>query len=81
MRHQSTSFLPKRVLIVTKVSRFKFERLREPDIDESLFKIRLLERGSNYDSMLANHEKNKIVERKLVDTLEKRNIEYKITNR
>ncbi|XP_057334344.1 NAD kinase 2, mitochondrial [Microplitis mediator] len=81
MRHQSTSFLPKRVLIVTKVSRFKFERLREPDIDESLFKLRLLQRGSNYDSMLANHEKNKIVERKLVDTLEKNQIEYKITNR
>ncbi|KAH0534241.1 NAD kinase 2, mitochondrial [Cotesia glomerata] len=81
MRHQSSSLVPERVLIVSKVSRFQFERSQEPDIDDREFKSRLLDRGANYDSMLASHEKNKIVERKLVDTLKKNNINYQITDR
>lgn len=81
MRHQSCSLVPERVLIVSKVSRYQFERSQEPDIDDREFKSRLLDRGANYDSMLASHEKNKIVERKLVDTLKKNNINYQITDR
>ncbi|CAD6241600.1 GSCOCG00009300001-RA-CDS [Cotesia congregata] len=82
MRHQSSSLVPERVLIVSKVSRYQFERSQEPDIDDREFKSRLLDRGANYDSMLASHEKNKIVEMKLVDTLKKKNnINYQITDR
>ncbi|XP_034939622.1 NAD kinase 2, mitochondrial isoform X2 [Chelonus insularis] len=78
---RESSFIPQRILIVSKVSQLQFERLREPDLDEVQFKSRLIRRGSDYDTMLANHEKNKAVEIQLIDTLKNINIDYKITNR
>ncbi|XP_063978221.1 NAD kinase 2, mitochondrial [Diachasmimorpha longicaudata] len=75
------SFIPKRVLIVSKVSRYQFERIREGDISDDEFKKRVLERGTNYDKMLAGHRKNKRVEKQVIDTLNRNKIDYKVTNR
>lgn len=80
MQHES-SFVPKRVLIVSKVSKFELEKLRLPDLSDSQLKLRLLERGSNYEAMLANHERNKSVERQVINTLKQMNVDYKLTNR
>ncbi|KAK0087241.1 hypothetical protein PV326_005259 [Microctonus aethiopoides] len=78
---KESNFIPKHVLIVSKVSRFEFEHLREPNLNERQLKLRILERGSDYDEMLINHEKNKAVEIQVINTLKRLNIDYKVTNR
>lgn len=78
---KESNFIPKHVLIVSKVSRFEFEHLREPNLNERQLKLRILERGSDYDEMLMNHEKNKAVEIQVINTLKRLNIDYKVTNR
>ncbi|KAG7201642.1 hypothetical protein KM043_004374 [Ampulex compressa] len=76
-----SSFVPKRVLIVAKLSRYQFEKLREPDIDEAQLKLRLLDRGSDYDAMLASHLATKDVENQVTQILRKMNVEYRIVDR
>ncbi|XP_054005898.1 NAD kinase 2, mitochondrial isoform X1 [Hylaeus anthracinus] len=80
LRNEST-FVPKRVLIVAKLSRYYFEKLREPDLTEEQLKLKLLERGSDYEAMLASHIATKNVQHQVINELRKMNIEYKIINK
>lgn len=79
-RYES-SFVPRRVLILAKVSRYYFERLREPGLNESQLRKRLIERGSDYDALLASHHTDKRIELATKNVLQKLNIECKIMNR
>ncbi|KYN07616.1 UPF0465 protein C5orf33 like protein, partial [Cyphomyrmex costatus] len=76
-----SSFVPKKVLIVAKLSRYHFERLREPELSEIQLKMKLLERGSDYDTMLASHLATKAVKNQVTHLLQKMNVEYKIVDR
>ena len=80
-RKESTSFVPKRVLVLTKISRYQFEKMREPDLDESLLRLKLKERGSDYEAMLTSHYRNKAAELRTTEVLQNLNIEYKIMDR
>lgn len=80
LRNES-SFVPKRVLIVAKLSRYHFEKLREPNLNDEQMKLKLLERGSDYDTMIASHMATKHVKNQVIEVLKKMNIEYKIINR
>ncbi|XP_029052621.1 NAD kinase 2, mitochondrial-like [Osmia bicornis bicornis] len=75
------SFVPKRVLIVKKLSRYYFEKLREPDLNEEELKVKLEERGSDYDLMLASHIATNAVKNEVIEHLKKMNIEYRVVNR
>jgi len=66
---------------VAKLSRYQFERLREPELDEAQLKLKLLERGSDYDTMLASHLATKAVENQVIKILQKLNVEYRIIDR
>ncbi|KAG5308333.1 NAKD2 kinase, partial [Acromyrmex insinuator] len=76
-----SSFVPKKILIVAKLSRYHFERLQEPDLSEAQLKMKLIERGSDYDNMFASHLANKAIENQVIHLLEKMNVEYKIVDR
>ncbi|XP_011692743.1 PREDICTED: NAD kinase 2, mitochondrial isoform X2 [Wasmannia auropunctata] len=76
-----SSFVPRKILVVAKLSRYHFERLREPKLSEAQLKVKLLERGSDYDTMLASHMATKAVENQVVQILQKMNVEYKIIDR
>ncbi|KYN26747.1 UPF0465 protein C5orf33 like protein [Trachymyrmex cornetzi] len=76
-----SSFVPKKVLIVAKLSRYHFERLREPELSEAQLKMKLVERGSDYDNMLASHLATKDVENQVIHLLQKMNMEYKVVDR
>lgn len=76
-----SSFVPKKVLTVAKLSRYQFERLREPKLDEAQLKIKLLERGSDYESMLASHVATKEVEKEVIQILKNMNVEYRVIDR
>ncbi|XP_018304317.1 NAD kinase 2, mitochondrial [Mycetomoellerius zeteki] len=75
------SFVPKKVLIVAKLSRYHFERLREPELSEAQLKMKLIERGSDYDNMFASHLATKAVENQVIHLLQKMNVEYKVVDR
>ncbi|XP_051176864.1 NAD kinase 2, mitochondrial isoform X1 [Leptopilina boulardi] len=78
---KESSFVPKRVLVLTKISRYQFEKMREPDLDESLLRLKLKERGSDYEAMLTSHYRNKAAELRTTEVLRNLNIEYKIMDR
>ncbi|XP_006614914.1 NAD kinase 2, mitochondrial-like isoform X1 [Apis dorsata] len=80
LRNES-SFVPKRILIVVKLSRYYFEKIREPNLNEEQFKQKLKERGSDYDSMMISHLATENVKKKVTEILKKLNIEYKLINR
>ncbi|XP_076298142.1 NAD kinase 2, mitochondrial isoform X2 [Lasioglossum baleicum] len=80
LRNES-SFVPKRVLIVGKFSRYFFEKLREPDLSESELKKKLLERGSDYENMVAVHNATLNIQNQVINFLKKKNIEYRVVNR
>lgn len=76
-----SSFVPKKVLIVAKLSRYHFEKLREPELNETQLKLKLIERGSDYDAMRASHFATKAVKDEVIQILQKMNVEYKIIDR
>ncbi|XP_061942908.1 NAD kinase 2, mitochondrial isoform X7 [Apis cerana] len=80
LRNES-SFVPKRILIVVKLSRYYFEKIREPKLNEEQFKQKLKERGSDYDSMMISHLATENVKKQVTEVLKKLNIEYKLINR
>lgn len=80
LRNES-SFVPKRVLIVGKLSRYFFEKLREPDLSELELKKKLLERGSDYENMVAVHNVTLNIQHQVINFLKKKNIEYRVVNR
>lgn len=73
--------MPKKILIVAKLSRYDFERLREPELNETQLKLKLIERGSDYDTMLASHLATKAVENQVTQILRKMNVEYRVIDR
>ncbi|EZA56110.1 hypothetical protein DMN91_010211 [Ooceraea biroi] len=80
VRNES-SFVPQRVLVVAKLSRYHFERLREPELNEAQLRAKLIERGSDYEIMLASHLATKAVEEQVTQVLRKMNVQYRIINR
>lgn len=81
MLRNESSFVPKRILIVVKLSRYYFEKIREPKLNEEQFKQKLKERGSDYDSMMISHLATEKVKKQVTEVLKKLNIEYKLINR
>lgn len=73
--------MPRKVLIVTKLSRYHFEKMREPELNENQLKLRLQKRGYDYNAMIASHAATKTVENQVTEILRQMNVEYKIVNR
>ena len=74
-------FDPKRVLILTKLSRYEFEKLRHANLNEKQLEETLRKRGSDYKLLLYHHTLHKSCEFDVVRTLKEHNIETKIVNR
>ncbi|XP_043686477.1 NAD kinase 2, mitochondrial isoform X1 [Vespula pensylvanica] len=77
----ASSFVPKKVLIVAKLTRYCFEKLREPSLNEEQFKNKLLEKGSDYDLLFDTYRATKDIENEVTKILNKLNIEYKKVDR
>lgn len=76
-----SSFVPRKVLIVTKLSRYHFEKMQKPELNENQLKLRLMERGYDYNAMIASHMATKAVESQVTEVLRQMNVKYKIVNR
>ncbi|XP_012262297.2 NAD kinase 2, mitochondrial isoform X2 [Athalia rosae] len=81
LSRNESRFVPKRVLVLSKVSRYYYEKLWGPDLNESQLRRRLMDRGSDYDALLASHQNDKEKELATTNILKDLNIEYKVMNR
>lgn len=59
-------FKPEKVLLLTKVTRYEFERNRFPGCSEETLREKMEKRGSNHDLIRQHHEVHKQVLKKLI---------------
>ncbi|XP_047736261.1 NAD kinase 2, mitochondrial [Hyalella azteca] len=74
-------FNPKKILILTKLSRYDFERRLHPNLSEDQLKSSLYARGSDYHMLLHYHNVHKRVEQAVVQAFDETGIETKVVNR
>ncbi|KAG8228457.1 hypothetical protein J437_LFUL009108 [Ladona fulva] len=71
----------KRALVLSKLSRYEFERYRHPDLSEEELEKVLRKRGSDYDTLLFHHQLHKRCEGVVVAALEDAGAETRVVNR
>lgn len=76
-----SEFRPEKALVLTKVSRFEYERARHKGLSESQLEAALTARGSNYSLMKKTHLTHKANEERLVRALENAGVETRLCNR
>ena len=54
-------FQPRRILILTKLSRYEFEKRRHPELTERQLEESLRSRGSDYNLLLYHHYIHKVI--------------------
>ena len=57
----TAQFKPKKAVILTKVSRYEFEKLRHDNLSESQLEQELTARGSNYAAIRHHHNIHKVL--------------------
>lgn len=81
MHNGETPFSPKKALVLTKFSRYEFEKRRHSDLTEDQLIKNLEERGSDYKNLLQHHTIHVRNRDRVVETLEKNGIETRLVNR
>jgi len=74
-------FRPKKAVLLTKVSRYEFEKLRHEQLTEKQLEEELTARGSNYAAVRHHHNVHKALEERVARTLETAGVETKIVKR
>jgi len=80
-QYDTTQFRPKKAVVLTKVSRYEFEKLRHENISERELEQELTSRGSNYAAIRHHHNIHKALEVSVVETLEKAGLEIRLVKR
>nr|CAH0107167.1 unnamed protein product [Daphnia galeata] len=75
------TFSPKKALVLTKLSRYEFEKLRHKNVSEAQLEDILRKRGSDYNMLLYHHTLHKNCEAMVKNILEEKNIETKVVTR
>lgn len=75
------SFKLRRALIVSKLSRFEFEKLRYPELNAGQLERRIRERGTDYDSLIHYNEQHVDFRKQVVDCFKRNNVEVKVVYR
>ncbi|KAG5677335.1 hypothetical protein PVAND_007103 [Polypedilum vanderplanki] len=71
----------KKVLIVTKLTRYEFEKIRHAELNDAELEEKIKYRGTDYDALMYYHNLHKAVERKVVDSFSQMGVEVKVVNR
>jgi len=74
-------FRPKKAVLLTKVSRYEFEKLRHEHLTEKQLEQELTARGSDYAAVRNHHNVHKALEESVARTLEEAGVETKIVKR
>lgn len=75
------SFSPKRVLILSKITRFEFEKRVHSDIDDKQLESLLRRRGSDFNQLLAKHRVHHTYLQTIQSELERAGVESKVVQR
>lgn len=70
-----------KVLVVTKLTRYQYEKNRHRNLTEAELHKELLKRGANLESLLHYHHLHKNFEDRVISSLRDLGIEVKITNK
>lgn len=88
VKHYTRNTIKKRVnhdfskiLVLHKVTRYEFEKHRNPGLSESELKEMLEKRGSNYNRLVEHHNTHYRSLEKIIDTLNQHKIETRVTQR
>ncbi|XP_059473912.1 NAD kinase 2, mitochondrial [Neocloeon triangulifer] len=79
MRRQA--FECSKALIVSKLSRYEFERFRQPSLSAAQLEKELRRRGSDYELLLHHHHVHKSCEAAVDAALKARNVQTRVVNR
>lgn len=71
----------KKALLVTKLTRYEFEKIRHSELNDVELEEKIRCRGTDYDALLYYHHLHKKVERDVVDCLREKGVEVKVVNR
>ncbi|CAJ0581806.1 unnamed protein product, partial [Mesorhabditis spiculigera] len=75
-------FNPRRVLILSKITRYEFEKRFHSEVhEENQLKDLLNSRGSDYNRLLTKHQQHEAYVDKIKSELEKHKIEYRVVQR
>jgi len=74
-------FKPKKAVILTKVSRYEYEKLRHEHLTEKQLEEELTARGSNYAAVRHHHNIHKALEVSVAETLESAGVETRVVKR
>lgn len=83
LRHFGTNPREKlrRVLVVSKLTRLEFEKIREERLSDESLEQMIRDRGTDYDAIKYYHQLHKTVEEKVVQSFRAHGIEVKVVNR
>ncbi|XP_064476811.1 NAD kinase 2, mitochondrial-like isoform X2 [Ornithodoros turicata] len=81
LRTDGPAFVPKRALVLTKFSRYEFEKRRHADLTEEELVKDLEARGSDYNSLLHHHKIHTKNRELVVSTLKQKGIETRLVDR
>lgn len=81
-QNNQCNFNPRKILVLSKLSRYQFERQQHPpDMSETEFRHIIEKRGSDYTLIKYYHNVHKAVVEKTMQALEKRGLEVKLCQR
>lgn len=71
----------KKALIVTKLTRYEFEKIRHSELDDLELEDKIRCRGTDFDALMHYHNLHKNVERNVVKCFRELGVEVKVVNR
>uniref|UniRef100_A0A182K9Y3 NAD kinase 2, mitochondrial n=1 Tax=Anopheles christyi TaxID=43041 RepID=A0A182K9Y3_9DIPT len=77
----STQEKLRRVLIVSKLTRLEFEKIREEQLSDECLEQKIRDRGTDFDAIKYYHHLHKDVEQKVVRSFQQHGIEVQVVNR
>jgi len=75
------NFKLERALLVTKLSRYEFERLRNPNLSQSELEKTLRRRGTDYENLIFLHNLHKCFEQRVAKSFTNAGVKVKVINR
>jgi NAD+ kinase len=71
----------RKVLIVTKITRYEFEKIRRPDLSDQQLEEKLRNRGTDFDALMHYHNLHKKTEQNVIKCFSDLGVEVKVVNR
>ena len=78
---KNNKFRIKKALIVTKLTRLEFEKVRHSNLNETELEEKIRNRGTDYDALMHYHRLHKKLEERVVKSFRGLGVEVKIANR